>query len=62
MGFEPTRRDVRYRKRARHAEIRPLLDRLALTRDRPNWGIVMRRSLIELDAEDFALIRKAMNA
>lgn len=61
-GFEPTRRDVRYRKQARHAAIRPLLDRLALTRGQRNWGMAMRRSLIELDAADFALIRAAMSA
>jgi hypothetical protein len=59
-GFRPTRRDVRYRKRARQAAIRPLLEQLTLTRGKTNWGIVMRRSLIELDAADFALIREAM--
>lgn len=62
MGFEPTRRDVRYRKRARPAPIRPLLEKLEITRDKPNWGMVLRRSLLEISHEDFEIIRGAMKA
>jgi hypothetical protein len=61
-GFEPTRRNVRYRKRARSASIRPLLDKLELTRGKSNWGMVMRRSLVEISEADFEIIRRAMRA
>jgi EVE domain len=58
-GFHPHRRRVRYLK-TREAPIEPLLQRLALTRDRRNWGILFRRSSMEIDEADFALIRAAM--
>jgi hypothetical protein len=60
--FEPTRRNVRYRKRAHHALIRPLLEELELTRGKRNWGMVLRRSLIEISQADFKVIRRAMRA
>jgi hypothetical protein len=59
-GFEPTRRNVRYQKRARPAPIRPLLEQLELTRGRQNWGMVVRRSLVEISSADFEVIRSAM--
>lgn len=59
-GFDPTRRDVSYRKRARAAPIRPLLEQLELTRGKPNWGMVMRRSLVEISRADFEIIHRAM--
>ncbi len=59
-GFLPTRRDVAWAKDARDAPIRPLLDRLSFTRGRSNWGIVMRRGLFSIDAQDFAIIAAAM--
>lgn len=61
-GFEPTRRNVRYRKRARLAPIRPLLERLELTRGKANWGMVLRRSVVEISELDFEIIRCAMQA
>jgi hypothetical protein len=61
-GFEPTRRNVRYRKRARPALIRPLLEKLELTRGKRNWGMVLRRSLVEISEADFEVIRRAMQA
>ena len=61
-GFVPTRRDVRFRERAREAPIRPLLDALALTRGKPGWGAVFRRGLVEVSADDFRRIAEAMGA
>jgi len=59
-GFVPTRRDVRFRRRAKEAPIRPLLETLALTRGKPGWGAVFRRGLVEVSADDFARIAAAM--
>ena len=60
-GFMPWRVDVAYRTDAREASIRPLLDRLELTRARgTHWGIAFRRSRIAVTASDFALIAQAM--
>jgi hypothetical protein len=44
---------------AMEVPIADLRDRLALTA-KPNWGYALRRGLIELSAEDFALIHAAM--
>ncbi len=60
-GFAPFRRDVRWLT-ARHAPIRPLLDRLELTRGKPNWGAPFRLGLFRISAEDFATIAQAMSA
>jgi hypothetical protein len=57
--FHPYRRRVRYLK-AHEAPIGPLLQKLALTRNRTNWGIVFRRSSIEIGEGDFAIIKAAM--
>jgi hypothetical protein len=59
-GFEPTRRDVRFRVDAKEAPIRALLESLALTRGKPSWGAIFRRGLVEVAAEDFARIAAAM--
>jgi hypothetical protein len=60
-GFRPFRRDVRYAA-AQDAAIKPLLDRLALTRGKRNWGAVLRFGLVEIGACDFATIAAAMQA
>lgn len=59
-GFHPTRRDVQFRKRAREAPIRPLLDELELTRGKRNWGAPFRRGVVEVSAKDFRIIAAAM--
>jgi EVE domain len=44
-----------------HAPIRPLLDRLALTRGRgSHWGMAFRRGLVTVGAEDLAVIEAAL--
>jgi hypothetical protein len=59
-GFMPTRRDVRFRKRAREAPIRPLLDSLELTKGKASWGAAFRRGLVEVSHDDFARIAESM--
>jgi hypothetical protein len=57
--FHPHRRRVSYLK-AHETPIQPLLQKLALTRGRTNWGIAFRRSSIEISEDDFAIIKAAM--
>ena len=59
--FMPWRRDVAYFE-AHEAPIRPLLDSLSFSAGGQNWGMVMRRGLVEITAEDFRLIARAMGA
>jgi len=61
-GFRPYRMTMRYRKSAKPASIRPLLSRLALTKERGGyWGIPFRQSRIEISKADFRKIARAMN-
>lgn len=60
-GFHPVRRDVAWRKRAKEAPIRPLLERLSFTNGKSSWGIAMRRSAFAVSIDDFAIIAKAMS-
>jgi hypothetical protein len=60
-GFRPYRRDVDWVKAA-EAPIRPLLDRLELTADKPNWGYQLRFGLFAISEADFCLIAQAMGA
>ncbi|MFI1915960.1 EVE domain-containing protein [Nocardia sp. NPDC020380] len=57
--FRPWRRQVSYDKTARQTPIAELQSELDLT-SKPNWGIVLRRGLVELTAHDFDLIARAM--
>ena len=59
-GFQPFRRDVDWLD-GREQSIKPLLDRLDLTRDK-NWGYGLRFGLLELSAADFATIGEAITA
>jgi len=61
QGFKPYRRDVTWAK-AKEAPIRPLLDSLAFTRGKPNWGYQLRFGLFAISADDFRLIAEAMGA
>jgi len=61
MGdFQPTRRDIDFRKSAKEAPIRPLLDTLSFTRGRPSWGYAFRRGSFEVPEADFRAIAEAM--
>ena len=59
-GFVPWRREVRWDAAARLALIRPLLEKLDLTRGVRNWGMVFRYGLRPLTSADFARIAAAM--
>jgi len=59
--FHPWRRNVAWVP-AQPAPIRPLLDHLDFTRDKPNWGIMFRRGHFEVSAADFQTIAAAMEA
>jgi hypothetical protein len=61
MNFNPYRVDVDYLRDAEPAPIRPLLDKLRLTRDHgANWGIVMHGPKRKLDEMDIRTIAEAM--
>ena len=60
-GFKPFRRNVSYRE-TREAPILPLLDRLALTAGKRNWGTAFRFGLVEIGKTDFDTIAAAMGA
>jgi hypothetical protein len=57
----PHRRNVTFRKTARPAEISPLLQQLSFTRSKgQHWGIMFRRSVLEISHADFKIIANAM--
>jgi len=60
-GFSPFRRDVAWDE-ANDASILPLLDHLALTRGKRNWGYGFRFGLVDVSAEDMNIIAQAMGA
>ena len=47
---------------AEEAPIEPLLDSLDFITDRRRWGMIFRRGLFEIGAEDFGRIARAMGA
>ena len=61
MPRRPYRVDVAYLPGARPAPIRPLLDRLDLTRDHPgNWGLLLRGPKRRISVDDMRRIAEAM--
>ncbi len=59
--FSPWRRDVEYHQ-TQDAKIRPLLDSLSFIESPNHWGLKFRRSLFEINQDDFEIITQAMNA
>jgi EVE domain len=57
-GFVPYRRDVRYAE-AREVPLDMIKSKLDFCA-RPNWGMVLRRGHLPLEASDFATIAAAM--
>ncbi|MGW5514012.1 EVE domain-containing protein [Nocardia africana] len=57
--FRPWRRAVNYQPDARDITIDTVRGDLDLT-SVPNWGIVLRRGVVELSAHDFEVISRAM--
>ncbi|MEP7298652.1 MAG: EVE domain-containing protein [Burkholderiales bacterium] len=60
-GFEPFRKDVDWLDAA-EAPIRPLLESLSFTQGKSNWGYALRFGLLQVTAQDMALIAEAMHA
>lgn len=60
-GFEPFRRDVSWRP-AEEVPIAPLLSSLSFSAGNRNWGYLLRRGLVPLTQEDYALVCEAMGA
>ncbi len=60
-GFEPWRRDVAWLD-AQEAPIRSLLEALAFTQGKANWGYAFRFGLLKVTADDMAVIARAMGA
>ena len=58
-GFFPFRRDIDWVE-TRPAPIKPLLDRLALTKGRRNWGQAFRFGLVAISVQDMTVIAEAM--
>ncbi len=54
------RRDIAFEKKARPADVYPLLDQLSFIRDREHWGLFFHRSLFSVQRDDFAKIAAAM--
>ena len=54
------RRDIAWQKKARDADVYPLLDELSFIRDRTHWGLFFHRSLFSVPRDDFAKIAAAM--
>ena len=61
-GFIPFRRDVAWDADAAEAPIAQLLQRLSFTAGRRSWGYAFRFGLLEVTADDMALIEGAMRA
>ncbi len=60
-GFEPWRRDVAWLD-AQEAPIRSLLEALAFTQGKANWGYAFRFGLLKVTADDMAVIARATGA
>lgn len=60
-GFYPFRRDVAWQQ-AHEAPIAPMLQRLAFTAGKSNWGYAFRFGVLSVTAADMDLIAEAMGA
>jgi hypothetical protein len=57
--FQPFRRDIDWFE-TKPVPIKPLLDKLALTKGRRNWGQAFRFGLIAISEQDMTVIAEAM--
>jgi len=60
-GFHPFRRDIDW-VATQPAPIKPLLDRLELTKGQHNWGHKFRFGLVAISERDMSVIAEAMGA
>ena len=62
-GDRAWRVDVEYEEEAQPTSVRPLLDRLSMTRERGrHWGMAFRQSRVQATEEDLRIIAEAMGA
>lgn len=59
--FHPWRLEVAFLP-ARHADVRPLVERLSFITDPTRWGYPFRRGLFPIPEDDFGVIAEAMEA
>jgi EVE domain len=59
-GFCPYRREVRFVSDVLEAGIKPLIGSLSFIKDPTRWGYPFRTGQLEVSAEDFGVIRGAM--
>jgi EVE domain-containing protein len=57
--FHPFRRKTSYFK-VKEAPIRTLLNDLSFTRERSNWGMMLRRGFFEISEDDYRTIAEAL--
>jgi predicted RNA-binding protein len=58
-SFNPYRRRVEYQK-VNDTPIRPLIESLDFIKSKQSWGYVFRFGLVEIQKDDFLLIKKHM--
>ena len=61
-GFVPFRRAVAYRPDVHEVAVGALASRLHFIQSNPNWGMLARRGIFEIDLHDARLIAQAMGA
>jgi hypothetical protein len=57
--FKPFRRNISYLK-AKHLDIKPLIDQLPFIKNKKSWGYVFRYGFLEIDQQSFEIIAKGM--
>jgi len=57
--FKPFRRNVRYSK-AKHLDIKPIVDKLPFIKNKKSWGYVFRYGFLEIDQKSFEIIAQGM--
>ena len=57
--FKPYRRNIAYLK-AKHIDIKPLIDQLPFIKNKKSWGYVFRYGFLEIDQESFEIIAQGM--
>lgn len=57
--FKPFRRNIKYLK-AKHVDIRPLVESLPFIKNKKSWGYIFRYGFLEIDQESFNIIATHM--
>lgn len=59
--FCPYRLDVAFDETLNDAPIKPLIAKLDFIKDKTHWGATFRYGMVQISAQDFELIERAMN-